>query len=80
MLDINSFESKADRSNLVFYGQYRAADDVYVFRNVSKLDDEMNRVEININRRFGRTEQQEQGAMKPSASSSPRSSTLHCRL
>lgn len=61
VIDINSFESKADRSNLVFYGQYRAADDVYVFRNVSKIDDEMNRVEININRRFGRTEQQEQG-------------------
>lgn len=61
VIDINSFESKADRSNLVFYGQYRAADDVYVFRNVSKLDDAMNREEININRKFGRTEQQEQG-------------------
>lgn len=61
VIDINSFESRADRSNLVFYGQYRPADDVYVFRNVSKPDDEFNRVEININRKFGRTEQQEQG-------------------
>lgn len=61
VIDINAFESRADRSNLVFYGQYRSTDDVYVFRNVSKPDDELNRVEININRRFGRTEQQEQG-------------------
>lgn len=61
VVDINSFESRSDRSNLVFYGQYSAGDDVYVFRNVSKPDDELNRVEININRKFGRTEQQEQG-------------------
>lgn len=60
VVDINAFESRADRSNLVFYGQYRSTDDVYVFRNVSKPDDELNRMEININRRFGRTEQQEQ--------------------
>lgn len=61
VIDINSFESRSDRSNLVFYGQYNTGDDVYVFRNVSKPDDELNRVEININRKFGRTEQQEQG-------------------
>ncbi|MRG48373.1 CHAT domain-containing protein [Chitinophaga sp. SYP-B3965] len=59
VVDINSFESRSDRSNLVFYGQYSG--DVFVFRNVSKPDDELNRVEININRKFGRTEQQEQG-------------------
>lgn len=59
VVDINSFESRSDRSNLVFYGQFSG--DVYVFRNVSKPDDELNRVEININRKFGRTEQQEQG-------------------
>jgi hypothetical protein len=60
VIDINAFESKADRSNLVFYGQYREADKVYVFRNVSKPDDDLNHVEINIERKFGRTEQQEQ--------------------
>lgn len=60
VVDINAFESRADRSNLVFYGQYREADKVYVFRNVSKPDDDMNHVEINIDRKFGRTEQQEQ--------------------
>lgn len=60
VIDINAFESKADRSNLVFFGQYRSTDDVYVFRNVSKPDDAMNREEINIDRKFGRTEQQEQ--------------------
>jgi hypothetical protein len=59
VVDINSFESRSDRSNLVFYGNFSG--DVYVFRNVSKPDDELNRVEININRKFGRTEQQEQG-------------------
>ncbi|WP_343702378.1 CHAT domain-containing protein [Chitinophaga sp.] len=60
VVDINAFESRSDRSNLVFYGQYREDDKVYVFRNVSKPDDDLNHVEININRRFGRTEQQEQ--------------------
>lgn len=59
VVDINSFESRSDRSNLVFYGNFSG--DVYVFRNVSKPDDELNRVEINIHRKFGRTEQQEQG-------------------
>ncbi|MGX5817153.1 CHAT domain-containing protein [Chitinophaga lutea] len=60
VVDINAFESRADRSNLVFYGQYREPDNVFIFRNVSKPDDEINREEVNINRKFGRTEQQEQ--------------------
>ncbi len=61
VVDVNAFESRADRSNLVIFGQYQPADDTYVFRTVPKPDEAMDYVRININRRFARNEQQEQG-------------------
>lgn len=61
VVDINTFVSRTDRTDLVLYGQYRSTDDVYVFRNVSKPDEELDQVEININQKFKRTEQLEQG-------------------
>ncbi len=60
VIDVNAFESGSDRSNLVVYGQYIPERDVYIFRNVSKPDAELDQEEININRKFGRTERQEQ--------------------
>ncbi|MGE7774834.1 CHAT domain-containing protein [Chitinophaga sp. NPDC101104] len=61
VVDVNTFESRSDRSNLVIFGQYQPADDTYVFRTVPKPDEPLDHVRININRRFARNEQQEQG-------------------
>lgn len=61
VVDVNAFESRADRSNLVIFGQYQPADDTYVFRTVPKPDEPLDHVPININRKFARNEQQEQG-------------------
>lgn len=61
VVDVNTFESRADRSNLVIFGQYQPQDDTYVFRTVPKPDEPLDHVHININRKFARNEQQEQG-------------------